>query len=71
MPLYEVVLQKQCIGLAIYHNVAYVGNLRNQQACFQRLLLFVEVGGDAAFKVLCLAHIDYYPALVEVLVTAG
>lgn len=39
----EVVLKQQGVGLRLYHHIAYVAYVCDEQSGFARLLLFVEV----------------------------
>ena len=69
--LYQVVFQQQSVLFGIHHDVTDVANLTNQNRRLAVFVLLREVGIDATFQILRLAHIDDRSRLVEILIASG
>ena len=63
----EVVLEQQCILLALHHHVANIGDLTDENTRLSRLLL-LEILAHAPLQILCLTHINHRALLVEILI---
>ena len=71
MLLYEVVLKKKCISLAVHYNIFYIANLGYKKPCLQALLFLVEIRGYATLQILGFSYIDYHPFAVQIVIASG